>query len=215
MAPAHVAQPEVPEWIRWSALIWLGVWFPAYWYTWGAANFLHLCDIAVILTCIGLWTSSALIISSQAVASLLIDVVWVLDVGWRFITGHDLVGGVDYLFDPRYALWVRLLSLFHLIMLPLLVWALQRLGYDPRGVKLQVGIAFLLFISSRFSQPQENINFAFTDPFLHRQWGPAPVHLTISLLFVTIVIYLPTHLLLRRVMATPCPSGGNEEDSCI
>src|ERR1022692_5340502 len=52
-------------WLRWAALAWLVIWFPAYWHTWGAANFLYLCDIAVILTCLGVWTNSALLISSQ------------------------------------------------------------------------------------------------------------------------------------------------------
>ena len=59
------------------------IWIPAYWHTWGAANFLHLCDIAVILACIGVWTNSALLISSQAVSSLLVDAAWILDAGSR------------------------------------------------------------------------------------------------------------------------------------
>ncbi|MFL5373599.1 MAG: hypothetical protein ACJ78T_06385, partial [Myxococcales bacterium] len=55
---------------RWAALLWLLVWMPVYASVWGFANFLHLCDVAVILTCAGLWTGSALLLSSQAVSSL-------------------------------------------------------------------------------------------------------------------------------------------------
>src|SRR5207237_288632 len=59
--------------LRWAALLWLSLWVPAYASVWGLSNFLHLCDVAVILTCAGLWSGSALLLSSQAVSSILID----------------------------------------------------------------------------------------------------------------------------------------------
>ena len=40
-------------------LVWLAVFLAAYWRTYGPANFLHLCDVAVILTCWGLWRAKA------------------------------------------------------------------------------------------------------------------------------------------------------------
>jgi hypothetical protein len=178
-------------------VVWLVIWIPAYWRTWGAANFLHLCDIAVILACIGLWTNSALLISSQAVSSLFVDAAWVLDAGWRLIRGRGLFGGADYLFDAQYPLWVRLLTLFHVVMPVLLLWALHRIGYDRRGWALQCAIALPAFAAARFTLPAENINYAFTDPFIHRQWGPPPIHILISWLFMALVVYLPTHLLLK------------------
>ena len=42
---------RIPPVLRWGAALWLIVWVPAYWRTWGAVNFLHFCDIGVILTC--------------------------------------------------------------------------------------------------------------------------------------------------------------------
>ena len=84
---SQIISGNFPAWLRWAALAWLLVWVPAYWHTWGASNFLELCDIAVILTCLGLWTGSRLLISSQAVSSLVVDVVWILDASWRFLTG--------------------------------------------------------------------------------------------------------------------------------
>src|SRR5579863_10527731 len=88
---APAAPPTAfPLWLRWSALVWLAIWIPAYWRTWGAANFLHLCDVAVILVCLGLWTNSSLLLSSQAVGSLLVDLAWMLDAGWRLARGRGL-----------------------------------------------------------------------------------------------------------------------------
>jgi hypothetical protein len=200
-------QPKLPLWIRWAALVWLVFWFAVYWRDWGPLNFLHLCDIAEILTCIGFIADNALLISSQAVASLLVDAVWTLDAGWTVVFGHHLIGGTEYLFDPSHALWIRLLSLFHLALPVLLLWAVHRLGYDRRGFALQLAIALPVFIASRFAPVAQNINYAFTDPFFHRQLGPAPVHIALTFLFMLVVPYLPTHLALKWLF--PPPASGN------
>jgi hypothetical protein len=190
---------RLPIWLKIASAIWFVVWFPIYWQTWGGANFIHLCDIAVIITCIGIWTDSALLISSQAVSSLAVDLAWLLDVGLRLFRNRTGLGGTEYLFDPHYALWIRLLTLFHLVLPVMLLWGIYRLGYDSRAWALQDAIALPAFIAARFTSPAENINYAFTDPFLGKQWGPAPVHVLISWLFMCVVVYLPTHLALRWI----------------
>jgi hypothetical protein len=189
---------KFPDWLRWTALAWLVVWSIAYWRTWGVANFAHLCDVAVILTCVGFWTNSSLLLSSQAVSSLLIDVAWSLDAACKYFFGCHIFGGTDYLFDPRYPLWVRLLSLFHVILPMLLLWALHRGGYDRRAWALQSIIALFAFAAARLAPPNTNINFVFSDPFFHHTWI-APVQIVLSTLFLGIVVYLPTHLILRRI----------------
>jgi hypothetical protein len=194
---------KFPMWVRCAVLVWLAIWIPAYWQTWGAGNFLHLCDVAVIIACAGVLTNSSLLISSQAVSSLLVDAAWALDAGWRLFRGRALLGGADYLFDGHYPLWVRLLSIFHVVMPILLLWALRRTGYDRRGWALQCAIALPLFIAARFTNPSENINYAFIDPFIRRQWGPAPIHVLVSWLFMASVVYLPTHLALKRIFPAP------------
>jgi hypothetical protein len=203
MISPQLAQTRFPDWLRWTVLAWFVIWLPAYWHTWGAANFLHLCDIAVMLTCLAVWSNSALLISTQAVGSLLVDAAWALDAGWRLVSGRGLMGTTEYLFDPHFPLWIRLLTLFHLVMPGLVLWALYRTGYDRRGWALQSAIALAAFIASRFTSPAENINFAFTDPFFHRAWGSPPVHILTSWLFMAFVLYLPTHLLLKHLFAPP------------
>lgn len=194
---------KLPPWIRWVALGWLALWFTVYWRAWGPLNFLHFCDIAEILACIGFVADNALLISSQAVASLFVDAAWAVDAGWTVVFGHHLIGGTEYLFDPSHALWVRLLSLFHLALPVLLLWALHRLGYDRRGFPLQLAIALPAFIASRFAPAAQNINYAFTDPFFHRSSGAAPVHILVAFLFMLVVVYLPTHLILKRIFPSP------------
>ena len=186
--------------LRWAALLWLAVWVPAYWRVWGLANFLHLCDIAVLLTCVGLLSGNSLLLSSQAVSSIVADLAWCLDAGWRLFSGRHLLGGTEYLWDARFPLWVRLLSLFHIFWPVLLVWALRRTGYDPHGLWLQAALAAAVLGVSRFVAPPLNLNYAFHDPFFHRAWGPAPVHLAVIWLGLMAVLYWPTHRVLLKVV---------------
>jgi hypothetical protein len=187
--------------LRWVALGWLLLWAPAYAWGYDLANFLAFCDVAVVLTCIGLWTGSALLLSSQAVSSIVVDLAWVLDLVWRLATGEHLIGGTEYMWDDRFALPLRLLSLFHLAWPPLLLLALRRTGYDGRGLLLQAGIATVLLVLARLlSTPEENLNFAWRDPFLKRPLGPAPVHMALILGGLVGLVYWPTHLALRRLL---------------
>ena len=168
-----------PRWTRWAAIGWLAAWFPAYWHTWGAGNFIHLCDIAVVLTCLGFVFGNALVISSQAVSSLIADLAWSLDVFAKVISGHHWIRATDYMFDPRFPLTVRLLSCFHFAMPVVLLLALKYAGYDRRGFALQCAIAAVVLPLSRLAGAERNYNFAFRDPFFNRTFGPAIVHLVV------------------------------------
>lgn len=189
--------------LRWIAVAWLCVWTPTYAMIWGWPNFLRLCDVAVILTAVGFWRGSPLLLSSQAVSSLIADLAWSLDVGWRLVAGHHLFGGTEYMWDARVALWVRLLSLFHVALPVLLVWSLGKVGYDRRGLGLQSAIAALLLVVSRFFGPGLNYNYAFTDPLFHRAWGPAPLHLAVIVAGVIALTYLPAHWVFARLFPSP------------
>jgi hypothetical protein len=191
--------PSFPR-ARWAAVVWLAVWLPAYVYVWGWINLLNLCDIAVILTCAGLWRGSSLLLSSQAVSSIPVDALWCVDLAWRLVWGRHLIGGTEYMWDPQYPLAVRLLSLFHFFWPVLLIWALRRVGYDRRGVKLQAAIAVVAMTIARWTPPERNINFAHRDAIYHRAWGPAPAHVALMLGVLLGVLYLPTHLALSRAL---------------
>ncbi|HXC86388.1 MAG TPA: hypothetical protein VNU23_01300 [Candidatus Cybelea sp.] len=189
--------------LRWFGLVWMVVWLPAYFRVWGWANLLHLCDVAVILTFVGIWLANPLLLSSQAVGSLAPGFFWILDVGWRLTTGRFLVGGTDYMWDPRYPLWVRLLSTFHVGLPLVLLWTLPKIGYDRRALGLEAAIAAVLLIISRFLSAGLNMNYAYRDPLFHRAWGPAPAHLAMIFIPLVALIYWPAHLLLSWLFRAP------------
>jgi len=181
--------------LQWLALAWLAISIPAYWRVWGSQNFLHLCDVAVILSCVGIIFGNRLLISSQALATAIPGLVWFLDAGWRAVFHHNLTGGTEYLWDGAYPLWVRLLSLFHIGLPILLVAVLARIGYDRRALALQSAITVCLMAISRWIGPAANLNYTFFDPIFHRTLGPAPLHLVIIFAGTVLLIYLPAHAL--------------------
>jgi len=180
-------------------MAWLLVWGASYARVWGWANFLHLCDLAVILTCVGLWQGSRLLISTQAVSSILPALFWDVDLAWRLFTERHFIGGTEYMWDVRFPLGVRLLSLFHVVWPILLVWALARVKYDRRALPLQTAFAVVVLGLSRCLPLEANLNFAWRDPFLHRSLGPAWLHLVVTASVLFICIYWPTHWILDRL----------------
>jgi hypothetical protein len=195
--------------LGWLGALWLAVYLPVYASAYGLRNFLFLCNIGVILTAIGLIARSRWLVSSQAVAAPVIALAWLLDVGWKLVTGEFLYGATAYLWDPAFPLPARLLSLYH-VAWPLLLWAvLRRIGYDPRGWPLQAAIAAAAMIAARLASPlSENINFAWADPFLGRQFGPAWLHLAICWGLLSGVAYGATHAALRRLFPVSGSAGG-------
>jgi hypothetical protein len=186
--------------LRWLGLAWLAVWAPSYAIVWGWRNFLQLCDVSVFLTCLGFWRGSPLLLSSQAIGSIVVDGIWALDAGARLFSGRHLIGGTEYMWDETQPLLVRLMSLFHVALPPLLVWSLRKTGYDRRGWVLQAAIAAVLLVASRtFGDSGKNLNFAFKDPFFHRAWGSAPQHLVLTWAVLVGAVFFPTHLGLRRL----------------
>jgi hypothetical protein len=198
LAPAGSRAIAFPT-MRWLAMAWLLAWGTSYAQVWGWANFLHLCDLAVILTCVGIWRGSSLLISMQAISSILPALFWDLDFCWRLFSGKHLIGGTEYMWDTRFLLGVRLLSLFHFFWPVLLIWALARVKYDSRAFPLQAAFALVVLVVSRCLPSDANLNFAWRDPFLHQSLGPGWLHLTITTSALVFCLYWPTHLFLVRL----------------
>ena len=188
---------------KWLSVLWLVIWIPTYSTVWGWANFLHLCNVAVFLSCLGFLFESPLLISSQALVSILGNFLWVVEFSNALVTGHVLFGGTEYMMDVRIPFWVRCLSLYHFVLPFLLIWGLFCLGYDRRGWKLQGTISLLVLFLSRFTVPAKNINFVFRDPLLQKTWGNAFFHVMVVWLGLILLIYWPTHLVLTRVFPEP------------
>jgi hypothetical protein len=145
----------------------------------------------------GLWLESPLIFSWQATGLLLFQILYSIDLLGAVITRHHLIGGTEYMFDPNVALWIRLLSLFHVVMPPLLLWGVYRLGYDKRGWKWQTLTTAVVVPINYLWRPQYNINWARGLFGREQHLIPAAAYIAGYLIVVPLVIYWPTHLLLQ------------------
>jgi len=157
----------------------------------------------VVVTAVGVLIGSPLLISSQAIAALPICAAWCLDAGARLLTGSHLFGFTAYMWDPRYPLFTRLLSLYHVAWPLVLLHSLRRLGYDRRGYPLQVAIAAAAVVGGRLCAPELNVNFAHAEPFFGGSLGPAPVHVGVTLAVLSVVVYGAAH---RALLATLPPA---------
>jgi hypothetical protein len=196
MRSSHPAISIIPLWLKVAWTAWVVLWAPVYWRQYGAQNFLYFCDLGNFLIAIGLWFESRLILSWQAVGLLVFQILYALDLIGAVLSGHHLIGGTEYMFDAKVSLLVRLLGLYHLVVPPLLLWSVRRLGYDERAWKLQTLAAWVLVPINFFWRPQYNVNWA--RGLGHEQHlVPGWLYVAAYLVVVPVVVYWPTHWALR------------------
>lgn len=174
---------------------------PYYLSFYGPANFLWLCDIALLLTVAALWLESRFLASMQLVAGLLPSLVWLGDFLARLLTGHFLTRWTHYMFRDDIPLVIRMLSLYHAWLPFLLLWVVWRLGYDRRGWIVQTLLTWLVLpVCYFFTDPVRALNGVFGPSGEHPQTWVAPgLWLALMMLVYPVCVYLPTHLVLRRV----------------
>jgi hypothetical protein len=187
----------------------LAVLIPVYLHTYGPTNFLWFCDTALLLTAAGMWLESPLLISMCAVGILIPQGVWLADFGSHLL-GFHLLGLTNYMFDPKLPLYTRGLSLFHGWLPLLLVWLLTRLRYDKRalpawtGLAVATGLICYLFTPAAGAHPANsnlpiNINYIYGFNDQHPQtWVNQNLYLILWLGVLWLVVFLPTHLILRK-----------------
>jgi hypothetical protein len=196
-ARGYNAAMRLPLWIKIAWSVWVAVWLPVYWKQYGIQNFLYFCDLGNLFVLAALWLESGLIFSWQAAGLLVFQTLYIIDLAGALLTGRHFIGGTEYLFDPHLSLFVRGLSLFHVVMPALLLWAIRRLGYDRRGWKYQTLLTWVVVPLNYFWRPQFDVNWA-RGLFLRPQHTvPGLVYLAAYLVGVPLAVYWPTHKMLQ------------------
>lgn len=195
-----ISEHGIALWIKILYTAFVLILIPIYWKHWGPANFLWFSDIALILCVPALWLESSLLASMMAVGVLLPEVYWNIEFLLRLITGKEMTGLTGYMFDKERPLFLRLLSLFHVILPPVLILMLSELGYDPKALFLQTGLAWtVLGICYKFTSPSKNINWAFGFGGSVQERFPSLVWLILMMLSYLFLLFLPTHFLLKWI----------------
>jgi len=208
--------PSLPLWLKLVSSAWLVVLVPVYWMEHGPANFLWLSDIALLVTVLALWLENRFLVSMMAVGVLLPEIFWNLDFFTRLLAGHDVLGldATAYMFSPQIPWLTRGLSLFHVFLPALLIFALLRLGYAPRAFAAQVLLVWLVLpVSYLISDPQRNINLVYGLSEVPQTWLPDWLYLLAMMLLYVLLVSGPTHLVLKHVLVTRRGSGATGRES--
>lgn len=202
-----LAHASIPLWIKLAYTAFVAVTVAVYAVKYPAWNFLWFSDIALILAVPALWLESRLLASMLLVGVLLPEVLWNASFFWQLASGRRLSGLTDYMFDSAKPLYLRAISLFHVLLPVLLLWMVARLGYERQAWLWQTVLAWVVLpLSYRFADPKvENVNWVFG-------WGARPrtrfhplAWLGAVMIGFPLLIYLPTHALLLALFAGQCP----------
>src|ERR1044072_2132683 len=188
----------------------VAVLIPVYWYYYGPTNFLYFCDVALIISLIGIWLESSLLISMCAVGILVPQALWVTDFV-AGVFGFQLTGMTSYMFNSNNSLFLRGLSTFHGWLPFVLLYLVWKLGYDRRGLPVWTAAAWGLLLVCFFLMPPPrpdpgitpvNINYVWGLSDLAPQtWVPPYVWLA-GMMILMPVMALMAHVLLVRFAPT-------------
>jgi hypothetical protein len=192
----------IPLWIKLSYTAFAAVTVAVYVKKYPLWNFLWFSDIALIATVPALWLESSLLASMMLVGVLLPEAAWNAAFFLRLLTGIRIFGLTDYMFDPSKPRYLRAISLFHVFLPPLLVWMAVRLGYDPRALAAQTALAWVVLpLTYWLADPKvENVNWVFGWTSRQQTSMPPLAYLGLMMIAFPVLIFLPTHVLLLRLL---------------
>jgi hypothetical protein len=161
--------------------------------------------MALLLTLVGIWTESALLVSMCSVGILAPQVLWVGDFAAHLV-GAKITGMTDYMFAADHSLFLRGLSFFHGWLPFLLVYMVWKLGYDRRGLAAWAALAWTAMLVSYFFLPGPstdagmaavNVNYVFGPSDTEPQHWMAPWQWLVTLMTgLAVVLWLPVHVAL-------------------
>ncbi len=193
---------SISFWITIPYTLFVAVLVPVYWVRYGLTNFLWFSDMALIGTLAALWLESSFLVSMMTTGFLLFDVVWSFLFFYRLIQGGRRGGSVGYMFDPQYSFFIRVLSLFHIILPIIQLWAIGKLGYDVQAWKYQVVLGWIVLpLSYAVSGSKENINWVYGVKEVPQKWLPAPLYVAALMVLYPILVCYPTHRILKTFFA--------------
>ena len=191
-----------PLWIKIAYTLFVVLTVAVYSVKYRPGNFLWFSDIALLMTVPALWLESSLLAGMAAVGVLLPEVLWNVSYFGQLLTGRRLTGLTDYMFESGRPLYLRALSLFHVFLPPMLLWMVDTLGYEPSALAAQTALAWVVLpLAYFFTDPEDNVNWVFGPGVEPQKRMPPLAYLGLLMVGFPVLIYLPTHWLLKMLFA--------------
>lgn len=126
------------------------------------ANFLWLCYIALLLIGIGMMIGNSLLIITQLNIYLIPIIVWNIDFFYQLFTKTPLLGITDYLFIGGLNSLGNFISLQHIYLFPLAIYAVYKIGLKSKKAWMISFLEiFILFWLSLLTSADKNTNCVF------------------------------------------------------
>jgi hypothetical protein len=182
----------IPLWLKIAYGVFVPYLIVVYWPRYGPSNFLWLSDIALFFAAAAVIFENPLLASMPAVGVLPLEIFWTVDF---ILLGR--FGLTSYMFDAKYPLWLRAISLFHLALPPTLIWMLYRFGYDPRAYPAQLALTVIVLVFCyAFTDPEKNINWVFGPGEKPQRKISQRLYFAILVPVITLGVVTPMHFLL-------------------
>jgi hypothetical protein len=191
----------------------MAVLVPYYWKEYGPTNFLYFCDVALFFTLAAVWTEMPIFAAMPTVGILLPQALWCVDF-FCSAAGIKFVGMTAYMFNAEISLFARGLSFFHFWLPFFLVYLVWRLGYDRRALVAWAIVAWTLLTVCYLFMPAPpapegmswmpvNINYVYgLSDDKPQAWMPQAAWLACLFIGLPLLVYLPTHLVLKKVFGS-------------
>ena len=190
--------------LKWMFWIFVLAWAIVYASYYPLANFLWTCNTGLILAAFGTaFNNNRFVLSACLILVALPDLVWTIDVTVALLTGEHPLGGTAYMFDSKIPRLVRLMSLEHLLLTPILVALLWHQGYDRRALPVAVGlVVFLYSFTYFFADPATQVNWVWGLFGRQQSRIPQAVYPLVAALGFSVIFLVPTHWLARWFFKT-------------
>lgn len=180
----------------------------------GIGSLLFFCNVALFVATAGICLERTMLVSMAAVGVVFVQTLWIIDL---VLTAADVspLRMTAFMLSDDLSWFKKSLALFHAWLPFVLLFALSRLGYDVRAFVWWTALTCVLLLVSYLFLPRPpapadnptlsvNINFVFG----LRMGGPQQrmpelAWLFSEMLFLPLALFLPAHLVFRRVFRTP------------
>ena len=177
-------------------LTFMAILIPTYWVHYGPANFLWISDVTLILAFLAVLFESKVFASMAAVGGFVLESYWTVSFVLALGFNIHFTDIADYMFNASLPLWLRLLSLFHIVLPILVIWLVRQLGYYKKAVWIQIVLTCaVLSICWLFTKPSENINWVFS--YQNLQMNPV-LYLILECLGAACILFI-THVFLSKI----------------
>lgn len=157
------------------------------------------------VTAIALFTRSSFLITSMFSALTVIEGIW--DAGFlsKILFNKTIPGVAEYVFTPNYPKWEFAITMYHLLLVPIIIFALYKIKkiHKLGWLGATIFTSVVGFSTYFLVKEDENINCVKTVDYCQSFFKPLyqfdnPVRIFLGIFFLTILLFIPLNFLLLK-----------------